>query len=377
MWRLGFRPFYLGAAAFAALAVPIWLALLEGVAHLPSGVAPLLWHAHEMLFGFAAAVIVGFVLTAGRAWTGLDTPRGPMLGGLFLLWLAARLAGAVAPPALYAVLDLALLPLVALALARVLWKARNRRNLPLVGLLALLALANAAFHAAALGVVAWDPLRALHAGLALVVGVECMIGGRIIPAFTGGAVPGLKLSVPARLPQVAMASAAAALAAWVFAPPLAAWVGGLLALAAGLQAALLWHWAPGAARGRPLLWVLHAGYAWIPVGLAGLALSQAGWLAPSAGVHALAVGATGGLVIGMVTRTARGHTGRPLKASRPEVTAYGLVLAAACLRVAGPLVGPAEWAWWAAGAAWSAAFLIYLVVFTPWLLRPRLDGKDG
>lgn len=260
MWRLGFRPFYLGAAAFAALAVPFWLALLAGVVHLPSGVAPLLWQAHEMLFGMAAAVIVGFVLTAGRAWTGLDTTRGPMLGGLFLLWLAARLAGVLAPPGLYAVLDLALLPLVALALARVLRKARNRRNLPLVGLLALLALANAGFHAAA---------------------------------------------------------------------------------------------------------------------LAGLALSQAGWLAPSAGVHALAVGATGGLVIGMVTRTARGHTGRPLKASRPELAAYGLVLAAACLRVAGPLVGPAEWAWRAAGVVCSAGFLMYLVVFTPWLLRPRLDGKDG
>ena len=130
---------------------------------------------------------------------------------------------------------------------------------------------------------------------------------------------------------------------------------------------------------RPILWILHLAYAWIPLGLALLALAQWGWVPVSAGIHALAVGATGGLIIGMLTRTARGHTGRPLQASRTEVLAYALVMAAAVLRVLVPLAS-AQWYMVSvvlAAAAWSIAFGIYLVVFTPWLLRTRLDGKDG
>ena len=130
---------------------------------------------------------------------------------------------------------------------------------------------------------------------------------------------------------------------------------------------------------RPILWILHAAYAWIPVGLALLAMAQIGWVSVSAGVHALAVGATGGLIIGMVTRTARGHTGRPLHVSKPEVVAYVLVMAAAVLRVLVPLAVPAIYGATLIAAAfvWSVAFLIYLWVFTPWLMQTRIDGKDG
>ena len=191
--RLGFRPFYLGAAAWAMLAVPLWLALYLGALTWPTPVQPLLWHAHEMLFGFAVAVIVGFLLTAGKAWTGLATPRGPALGALLVLWLAARVAGLVAPGVVAAVLDLPLLPLMAAVLLDRLLRAGNRRNLPVVLILVLLALANAAYHAAVLGLVDLPPLQALHAGLALVVMMVCVIGGRVIPAFTVSAVPGLRL----------------------------------------------------------------------------------------------------------------------------------------------------------------------------------------
>jgi uncharacterized protein involved in response to NO len=148
-----------------------------------------------------------------------------------------------------------------------------------------------------------------------------------------------------------------------------------------LQVHRLWSWQSFATRGRPILWVLHLAYAWIPIGLALLALSALGLMGASAGVHALAVGGTGGLIIGMITRTARGHTGRPLQASRLEVAAYGLVLAAALLRVLVPLVAPQGLPYGvpliAAAAAWSGAFVLYLWVFTPWLLATRLDGKDG
>ena len=138
-------------------------------------------------------------------------------------------------------------------------------------------------------------------------------------------------------------------------------------------------WKPLKIRGRPILWILYLAYAWIPVGFLLLAMAQFGWIAPSAGIHAFAVGATGGLIIGMVTRTARGHTGRPLLASPAEVAAYTLVMLAAALRVFVPLVAP-QWqllAVLAAAVAWSLAFVLYLITFTPWLLRARLDGKDG
>lgn len=376
--RLGFRPFYLLAAALACAAVPLWAAIALGRLSPRLPLAPMLWHAHEMLFGFATAVIVGFLLTAGKAWTGLATPRGAGLGALALLWVAARVAGVLGPYGLYAALDLPLLPLVAGVLATVLLRARNVRNLPLVLILGLLSLSNAAFHAAMLGWLALPPLAALHAGLALIVLVECVIAGRVIPAFTLSAMPGLKLVPQPRLAQATLAVTSAGLAAWVFLPgtPLAA---GALGLAALLHALRLGRWKPWVTRRRPILWILHAAYAWLPIGLGLLALSALGTLPESAGVHALTVGATGGLVIGMITRTARGHTGRPLQVSRLEVLAYALVMAAALLRSAVPLwVSPGTgWPLAAAAAAWSGAFAIYLKVFTPWLLSPRLDGKDG
>jgi len=376
--RLGFRPFYLGAAAFAALAVPLWILLLQGNVALKPAVPPLLWHAHEMLFGFAVAVIVGFLLTAGRAWTGLATPRGPALAGLVLLWLAARLAALVAPPVVYAVLDLLLLPLVAAVFIRLLLRAGNRRNLPLGGILLGLALANLSFHLAALGWLDVAPLRTLHAGLALIVMIECVIAGRVIPGFTMSAVPGVKLQVPKRLEQATLALTAAALAAWVLLPAQAA-TAAALAVAGLLHAERLRRWRPLAARSRPILWVLHLAYAWMPIGLLLLAGAQVGGVSDSAGVHALAVGATGGLVIGMITRTARGHTGRPLLASRLEVTAYLLLAVAAAVRVLLPLLLPSLSGLWlgVAAAAWSAAFGLYLAIFTPWLLSARADGKDG
>ena len=378
LFRLGFRPFYLGAAAFAAVAVPWWIAGLMGLVALPSTMPPLLWHAHEMLYGFAVAVIVGFLLTAGKAWTGLATPRGATLAAMAGLWLAARLAAVAAPYAVYAVLDAMLLPWVAWVLIRVLLRAGNRRNLPLGAILLLLATANLAFHAAGLGWLGIDPLRPLHAGLALVVLIECVIAGRVIPAFTMSALPGRQLKVAAWLERSSLAATALSLLAWVVLPANPVTAAGF-ALAALLHGARLWHWQPWRTRARPILWVLHAAYAWLPVGFLLLAWAQLGGVAASAGIHALAVGATGGLIIGMVTRTARGHTGRPLQASQLEVAAYLLVAGAAVVRVLLPLLAPAHTTSWLllAAAAWASAFAVYLWIFTPWLLRTRLDGKDG
>jgi uncharacterized protein involved in response to NO len=378
LFRLGFRPFYLGAAAFAVFAVPYWIAGLMGLLALPTTMPPLLWHAHEMLYGFAVAVIVGFLLTAGKAWTGLATPRGTTLAAMAGLWLAARLSALGAPYGVYAVLDVLLLPWVSFVLIRVLLKAGNRRNLPLGAILLLLAAANTGFHAAVLGWIRLDPLQLLHAGLAGVVMIECVIAGRVIPAFTMSALPGRQLQAPAWLERTALATTALSLASWVLLPANPVTAAGF-ALAALLNAARLWRWQPWRTRQRPILWVLHVAYAWLPVGLFLLAAAELGHVAASSGIHALAVGATAGLIVGMVTRTARGHTGRPLKASRLEVAAYWLVTVAALARVVLPLVAPAQTSHWlmTAAGAWAAAFALYLWVFTPWLLSGRLDGKDG
>jgi len=376
--RLAFRPFYFGAAAFGAVAVPLWLAMFLGQATFELNVPPLLWHAHEMLFGFAAAVIVGFLLTAGKAWTGLATPRGALLGALAGLWLAARIAAIVAPYAVYAVLDLVLLPAAAVALIDVLVRARNRRNLPLAAILLLLSLTNLCFHLAVIGAIAVAPMRALYAALALIVMIECVMAGRVIPAFTNNATPGLRLKTHARIEQVVLAVTALALASWVAAAP-PWWTFGSFVLAAAAHLHRQWSWQPWVTRSRPILWILHASYAWLSLGFVLLALAPLGWVGASAGIHALAVGATGGLIIGMVTRTARGHTGRPLSVSKAEVLAYALVMAAAVARVLLPIVAP-QWlvlSLLIAALAWSAAFVVYLVVYIPWLLSTRVDGKDG
>jgi len=376
--RLGFRPFYLVATLFACLSVPMWVLLFMGRTGWTPVLPAQLWHAHEMLFGFAAAVIVGFLMTAGKAWTGLPTPRGAALAWLVVLWLGARIAGLMAPYAVYATLDLLLLPVIATVLVRLLLRAGNQRNLPLVGLLVLLSLANLAFHLSVLGYLNLAPVQALYAALALIVLIECVMAGRVIPAFTMSAIPGLRLKADPRREKVTAVTSVLALAMWVFAPtggPTAA----VLALAAVLQLARLVRWKPLQTRSHPILWILHVSYAWIPVGFLLLAMAQLGWIGISAGIHALAVGATGGLIIGMVTRTARGHTGRPLLASPVELAAYSLVLLAAVLRTLVPLIAPQLLvaSVITAALAWSLAFALYLAKYTPWLLQARFDGKDG
>ncbi len=378
--RLGFRPFYLVTALLACLSVPVWIAAFLGHVQLPLAqpLAPLLWHGHEMLFGFAAGVVAGFLLTAVKAWTGRQTPRGPLLAALVLLWLAARLAVFVAPYAVFAAIDMLLLPAVALALLRVLIQSGNKRNIPLISLLLLMALANGAFHLAVLGVLALPAVTALYAQLGLIVMVVCVMTGRVLPMFTKNVTPGLVITIPPRFEPALLAATALALLLWVLgAPALLVAVAALLA--GGLHAVRLWLWHPQVTLGRPILWVLHASYAWLPLGFVLLALAQLGLLPLSLAVHAFGVGVIGGLIIGMVTRTARGHTGRPLQAGRGETLAYAFVLLAAVLRVLVPALQPAWYAYAVEGAAclWALAFAIYLFIYTPWLTQTRLDGKDG
>ena len=378
--RLGFRPFYLGGALFGAVAIALWLIMLHGrpVAGSSPAMNGVLWHAHEMIFGFIAAIVVGFLLTAVRAWTTLDTPRGALLAGLWLLWAAGRVLVWSGPKPIAAIVDCAFLPIVAIALLRVLITARNRHNIFLPVALGLFGLLNVCFHW-------WTwhgrpdlSMRAAYAAIGLAVMFVTVISGRVVPMFTTNAIPGFRMTrwkVIERLavPTVILAfvADAADAAPWFI-------VAGACVAAAvhGIRIAG-WHsWRVGP---RPTLWILHVAYAWIPIGFALLALAAVGTVPHSLAIHALTIGAIGCAIIAMITRTALGHTGRPLIAGRSEIASYWLMIAAAIVRVFGPWFASGATAVWIdiAGICWSAALIAYLVKYVPYLTASRIDGKAG
>jgi len=376
LFYLGFRPFYLLAALSAALSVPWWLIQyrlgLDG-----STMPAMVWHGHEMLFGFAAAVIVGFLFTAARAWTGLPTPTGAALAALAALWVAGRVLLLTGPGWLSALVDLVFLPAAALGMWMPLQRARNRNRF-MVGILVLLTLCNLGFHLAVHGVLQAAPGTFTRAGLYLVLFLVALMAGRVVPSFTRNAVPSARIRAWPMLDRAAMIALAAALPAAGAGVP--APVAGVLALiAATLHALRMWTWDPWCTRSRPILWILHLSYAWIPIGLLLLAATHAGLVPELAAVHAFGTGAIGGTIVGMITRTALGHTGRPLHAGAVETAAYVLVHAGALLRVFPMLAVPALYplALTVSGALWSLAFALYLVRYAPMLTTMRADGKPG
>ncbi len=378
LFALGFRPFFLLAAAAAALLVPLWIAMLTGLLPLAPILPAMVWHGHEMVFGFAAAVIVGFLLTAAQNWTGLSTPSGWPLAALAALWLAGRVVLFSAMPVLAAVVDVSFLIVSALVLARVLIRAGNRRNYFIPILLTVLARANALTHAGSHGWLAVSPLTGLHLAVALVTLLETVIAGRIVPSFTANALR----TTPwknAYVDRVAIAGTAVALGLWAFDAP--AGLTGFVALIAGIvQAARVWGWRPLATLRTPLLWVLHLSHAWIVVALFLLAAVGAGLAEPTPVLHLLTVGGMGGLIIGMITRTAIGHTGRLLRIGRVETACYVLLQLSVILRVL-PQFGLLGEAYtvvlWHSAMAWSACFALYVVKFAPILINPRVDGQPG
>ena len=376
LWQLGFRPFYLLASVFAALSIGLWALQFSGGLGRPYLQGPL-WHAHEMLFGFTLAVVVGFLFTAGRNWSGRPTPTGVPLMALAALWVAGRVL-VLTPFGWAAALANVAFPLAAsIGLAIPFIAARNKRNYFFIALLLLMAVAVAGVHLAQLGVTRLPGWIGIQVALDGMLFIMVVMGGRVIPMFTNS-IAGVSAT---RRPWLEKASLGLILAL-LLADALQLH-GLLLAAVAGLCAAAhlaRWTlWQPWKTGRTPLVWVLHAAYFWIPVHLALRALAELGWVAPSVAVHALTVGAIGGLIIGMMTRTALGHTGRPLKASRADVICYLLVLAAALIRVFVPLAAPAQTvnAVLLSAALWSGSFALYAVTYWPVLTRARLDGKPG
>ena len=377
LWQLGFRPFYLLASTFAALSIALWALQFAGGLPQPYLSGPL-WHAHEMLFGFTLAVMVGFLFTAGRNWSNRPTPSGWPLAALALLWVAGRVL-VLTPFAWAAALVNVAFPFAAAAaLAVPFWAARNRRNYFFVGLLVLMGVAELGVHLSQLGVLNLPPWLGVQVALDMVLFIMAVMAGRVIPMFTNNGVPGAGAVQHAMLDKAALV-----LVLVLSVADLLGLHGVALALIALLCASahgLRWtFWKPWKTLHTPLVWVLHAAYAWIPVHLMLRAASALGWIGGSVATHALTVGAVGGLVIGMMTRTARGHTARPMRADRFDLACFSLVLAAGLARVLLPLASAAWTLPAVIGSAclWSAGFGLFALRYWPVLTRPRLDGKPG
>ncbi len=377
MWRLGFRPFYLLAAIFASLSIGLWGAQAAGWLTTPYLSGPL-WHAHEMIFGFTLAVMTGFLFTAVRNWTSRPTPTGAALAALAALWVAGRVLVLTPFDVAAACVNVAFPLAVAIGIGKALVGSGNRHNLFFIALLVIMAAAAAATHAAQLHIVALPSWLGLRAALDVILVVMTVLGGRVIPMFTRNGVPGAVVRSNALVDRVVAVSAVALLVCDVVAvaPALLAIV---LAIGAASQATRVMLWRPWQTRRVPLVWILHVGYCWIPLHLALRGLSEFDLVAAPLATHALTVGAIGALTLGMMTRTARGHTGRPLQADRWEIAAYVSVTAAAVTRVLVPLALPTLYsmAVVASAALWSAAYAIYAVRYWPVLTRPRVDGKPG
>lgn len=377
LWEYGFRPFYLLASIFACASLLLWVAQLSG--RLPAAyLQGPLWHGHEMLFGFSTAVIAGFLLTAVATWTQQPPLRGRPLACLAILWLAGRVL-VLTPWSLAATVANLLFPLaVAAAIAVPLVRTSNRRNMLFIGLLALLGALAALLHLSAAGILDLPAAIGLQAGLDVVLLVMVIIAGRVVPMFTNNAIAGAGAS---RDPLVERA------APWVVASLLladllqadAAVVATLAGLAAVVHAARLALWRPWRTSHAPLVWILHAAYGWIVIHLLLRTMAAAGWLAPSLAIHALTIGAIGGMTIGMMTRTARGHTGRSLEAGTAETAMFLLMQAAALVRVGGGVLLPGVFlaTVQVSGLLWSVAFGLYAIAYWPVLTRPRVDGRPG
>lgn len=372
LFSFGFRPFFLFGAAWAALSVPIWVWSFLG------GSAPMAhrdWHVHEMLFGYLAAIVAGFLTTAVPNWTGRMPVIGAPLAGLVLLWVAGRIAMLsawwVGPAA--AVIDAAFL----LAFAGVIWReilaGRNWRNLPVCALVTVLALANVAFHVDA---TVWRTGVGERAALGAITVLLCLIGGRITPSFTRNWLRARRLTTePAAFGPVDRATLALTVlgaVAWTAFPQHPA-TGAVLLAAGAANLVRVARWRGWAAASEPLVWILHVGYAWLGVGLVLLGASRFTDAIPqTAGVHAVTAGAIGVMTLAVMTRATRGHTGRPLAADGATVGLYAAVNAAALLRLIAPFAGAGQPGLLMGSAMlWVIAFGGFCLVYGPMLITRR------
>ncbi|MBO6518414.1 MAG: NnrS family protein [Rhodospirillales bacterium] len=377
LFRQGFRPFFLASGVSAAVLLSVWIMMLARLIDLPGAIfAPAHWHAHEMIFGTLAAAVAGFLLTAIPNWTGRMPLQGWPLVGLFGLWLAGRGAMVTAEMIgleLAAVIDVSFLFVLLAVVVREIVSGRNWRNLPVIVALALLGAANAAAHLETLGYIDTYDLG-MRGGISVIALLIGLIGGRIIPSFTNNWLAKRNVTQRprpfGRFDTGVMALTAAALGLWTFLP-YHDWTGYLLVAAGAGNALRFMRWQGARTLAEPLVWSLHAAYAWLPLGLIFLGLSYVTADMPeTAGLHALTAGAMGGMILAVMTRATLGHTGRTLAADRWTTLIYVLGLAAAVARVAAAL-SPVGYdaLLMTAGVTWIAAFGLFSVRYGAILLR--------
>lgn len=377
LWNLAFRPFYFGATGFSAIAMMLWALQWSGILD-NFFLMPPLWHAHEMLFGYALAVIVGFLLTAARVWTGRETISGKPLACLFGLWVVSRIL--VLTPLLWAsaASNVAFVLFAAICLARPLLASKNRRNYVFVPVLALFCLATLSVHLAELGWIKLPAWIGIRFTLDLVLLVMVIMAGRVIPVFTNSGIPGHRAE---RHPFIDVAAPLSIVALLIanLSQLSAGYLALITAAAASVHASRLILWKSHRTGNTPLVWVLHVAYFAIVVYLVLRTLGALEFISPALATHSLTVGALGTLTFGMMVRTARGHLGLPLIANRADVWIFLLIIAAAVVRVAGPAIS-----YWLHDMAvvvssllWASASLVFIVQYGPMLCRPRVDGKPG
>ena len=365
-----------------------WLFLFSGRWPFPSHWPAFYWywHGHEMVFGFAGAVIAGFLLTSVPNWTGTAALRGAPLVGLVGVWLAGRAAlwgVGWLPAAVVAGVDLLFFPLLIAAVAPPIARAGKPRNYPLPLLLLLLFCTNLVMHLQAAGMLGGDLRTTVHLAVYVVVAVVAVISGRITPVFTQTALRrrGRDVQVPSRPVVERLAMLAMVIAVLLDLASEGSRASGLAFLvAAGLLLVRQWSWRFRDALSDPLVWILHVAHAWLVVGFAAKGLSALLGVFPLAtAFHALSAGAIGTAVLGVMSRVALGHTGRELRAAPVTVVAYALLLLGALIRVLGPVAVPSAYLQMAVvgGCVWGSAFVLFLVVYAPILTRPRPDGKPG
>lgn len=379
LFSYGFRPLFLCMIVAALFLVPWWIAVMKGVAPPAStGLSVLAWHGHEMLFGFVGAAIGGFLLTAVSNWTGRPPVSGVPLGILIACWILGRLVSFQhpgLPDGVVMLVDASYFALLTILMGREVWLGRNIRNLKIVGILAVFTLLNLLFHVDAVLGTSWGVDQVSIRGAFLVVVILItVIAGRIVPAFTGNWLRrrhGPDTAVPPGFGRIDFAVVVATVVtalAWSLWP--ANPITGYVAIVTGcLHLLRLARWMPHRALPDPLLIVLHVGYAWLGIGLALLGLGiLVDAIAPSAGVHAIGVGAMAGLILAVSSRAALGHTNRPLAAGPLLSLAYILINLAAIVRVMVNIAGLDLLI--VAGALWVLAFLLFAFKFAPVLLGP-------
>lgn len=381
LFRLGFRPFFLFGATFSVAALGYFILWMSGaVTYWPGAWDALVWHRHEMLFGYAGAIIAGFLLTAVPNWTGHPTARGRSLMVLVAIWVSGRVAvffSAMLPPLLVAALDVSFFIACAMTITPALVKSKNYRNYFFILLLFGLSSANALTHTyteestelATIG---------LSLALSIIILIMLVIGGRVIPFFTERP---LGISIPRypRIEKLAIGSTILGLLAEAtqLSPSLA---GALLLASAALNGWRLFTWQSFKTIRVPLLWVLHLGFGWIIVGLAMRGAAMLGANVPSlVATHAFTAGGIGVLTLGMMARVSLGHTGRPLVVGNAMTIAFAAINLAAFCRVFGIWLLPDQMMRFleVSSALWLLAFTLFIVRYAPILVRPRLDGKDG